>query len=971
MQRLRMPANQDGYNKIFLHTASPSNMNGWGPLVRECDAAGIPVGVMSVGGEGIGDIVGVWENGSTVPHVPVVRFMPSDGSQDVPPYGSEIGVTAPIWWQEQKHYMSQGPEYFLYNDRIVFKQGNELARIHSDWLGAFFSEVGRLAVADPDGPFRIAPFGFSSGTPEKAHWKTPGMQEYLTLAHNDPHHFLVCLHEYSYNISDIYDGYPYKIGRFHLLHEACTEMGLNWPDIVIHEWGWELGNIPGPTDALRDIDEIGELYAYYPNILFAGVWTCQPFQGSGIQNKVAAIIPDIKEHTLVARYEVGPGSPTTPPIEPPPIDPPIEPPVDPPTEVRGIRLDRYEIKHEDCGFRIHDRLPFHMRFENVTESPVQYGGMGAMITRWDGQHEVPYYWQQSYGGPNAKLNPGYGPGSDEGWDDSWKANELGTFAMYIFLTFDPTAYQKSNHPATIHDGHLMTEPFWFTIGSLLEPGGPIESPVPPVEPPVEPPIDPPPDGEKHKVVVWKKAQEHTRANWETFGGGAHDEYKRTTTASLDDSVTMYMAGNDESYVVLWDPGLPSQVQAKAYYDEHAIRYEERWAFTTPGGPDPEPPEGEFMYEIWPTDGEHLVTQPFGANPEYYDQFGYPGHEGIDLRSPLSTPYFCPYPGTITRCRDTRSDGQPSAYGWHIIIDHGNGYTTLLAHMEAEPLVNVGETVLTGQIVGYSGNTGNSSGPHMHLTLKKEGYVHPGWECCPGYIDPWPFLQHLYQQQPPPPSGDRYDMVDYMAPLSEYGGLYEVETKVNGNPSGQQRHQSQRPGMGNEFYHTKGGDGPAHHSEWEQLNITGEFIQRGIDTSPSPETYYTLTDANGAPWINWLKRYIAVGEVTVSHPRVTNYRKADCGKIDGPTATTDYIKFVAFHQQWEGYNGIVLSNVVELAWSKTPDFSRVEERYFYSRDDRAPGLVGWGNERDGRWALVSELHSPGSRPNNVRMSGCFG
>jgi hypothetical protein len=535
--------------------------------------------------------------------------------------------------------------------------------------------------------------------------------------------------------------------------------------------------------------------------------------------------------------------------------------------------------------------------------------------------------------------------------------------MYNFLTFDPDAYQKREHPETISDGHLMSDPFWFEIGSVLEPGGPIEPPTD-----IDPPIDPPP-GEKHKVVVWKKAQEHTHSNWEVFGGAAHDEYKRTTTASLDDSVTMYNVGNEESYVVLWDPGLPSQVQAKAYYDEHSIRYEERWAFTTPGDIEP-PPGEEFMYERWPTDS-HAVTQHFGANPGYYGQFGFPGHEGIDLASPLGTPYYCPFGGTITRRRDTRSDGQPSAYGWHIIIDHNNGYTTLLAHMDPEPPVQVGETVLTGQIVGYSGNTGNSSGPHMHLTLKKEGYVHPGWECCPGYTDPWPFLQHLYQQPPPPPPSNKYDMSEYMMPSSEYASLYEVETKVQGEPRGQQRHQSQRPGMGTIFYHTKGGDGPAHHSEWEQLNTTDAYIQRGIDTSPSPTTYYTLTDANGAPWINWLKRYMAVGEVTASYPRVTNYNKSDCSVISGPSETTDYIKFVAYHESFECYNGIVLSNVIELAWSKNPDFSRVEERYFYSRDDRAPGLVGWGNERDGRWALVSELHQPGSRPNNVRMSGCFG
>ena len=95
-----------GYNKIFFHMSSTGNRSGWGDLVRACDAAGIPVSVMSVGGEGIGDIVAQWDNGSLIPHVPVVRYMPRDGGQDVPPYGAPIASSAKAWWEWQKSMFS-------------------------------------------------------------------------------------------------------------------------------------------------------------------------------------------------------------------------------------------------------------------------------------------------------------------------------------------------------------------------------------------------------------------------------------------------------------------------------------------------------------------------------------------------------------------------------------------------------------------------------------------------------------------------------------------------------------------------------------------------------------------------------------------------------------------------------------------------------------------------------------------------
>lgn len=57
----------------------------------------------------------------------------------------------------------------------------------------------------------------------------------------------------------------------------------------------------------------------------------------------------------------------------------------------------------------------------------------------------------------------------------------------------------------------------------------------------------------------------------------------------------------------------------------------------------------------------------------------------------------------------------SSWGNYVKIDHGNGYTTLYAHM-SRYIVSVGDTVTQGQVIGYVGSTGNSTGNHCHFEM---------------------------------------------------------------------------------------------------------------------------------------------------------------------------------------------------------------------------------------------------------------
>ncbi len=138
--------------------------------------------------------------------------------------------------------------------------------------------------------------------------------------------------------------------------------------------------------------------------------------------------------------------------------------------------------------------------------------------------------------------------------------------------------------------------------------------------------------------------------------------------------------------------------------------------------------------LWPTDYA-VITQPFGAHPEIYSQWGLPGHEGIDFRAPTGTNVYAAADGVVYRV-----EPQPvGAYGRQVRLRHRAGYRTVYAHLD-ETLVADGDFVKAGQIIGKADNTGNSYGSHLHLTLKHDGATDRGETSYPyDIIDPTPFL----------------------------------------------------------------------------------------------------------------------------------------------------------------------------------------------------------------------------------------
>lgn len=90
------------------------------------------------------------------------------------------------------------------------------------------------------------------------------------------------------------------------------------------------------------------------------------------------------------------------------------------------------------------------------------------------------------------------------------------------------------------------------------------------------------------------------------------------------------------------------------------------------------------------------------------------HYGLDFAAPQGTPIYATADGTVTTAGSTGN-----GYGNHVIINHGYGYETLYGHM-VRVKVNNGQTVKRGEVIGWVGSTGKSTGPHCHYEVNKYG-----------------------------------------------------------------------------------------------------------------------------------------------------------------------------------------------------------------------------------------------------------
>lgn len=110
---------------------------------------------------------------------------------------------------------------------------------------------------------------------------------------------------------------------------------------------------------------------------------------------------------------------------------------------------------------------------------------------------------------------------------------------------------------------------------------------------------------------------------------------------------------------------------------------------------------------------NIITSEFGYRRDPFTGKT-KGHSGMDLAVPTGTPIRAALPGTVTV--STYNQG---GYGYYVMIDHGNGLSTLYGHC-SQLLSRVGRTVEAGDVIALSGSTGRSTGPHLHFEVRVNG-----------------------------------------------------------------------------------------------------------------------------------------------------------------------------------------------------------------------------------------------------------
>jgi murein DD-endopeptidase MepM/ murein hydrolase activator NlpD len=209
----------------------------------------------------------------------------------------------------------------------------------------------------------------------------------------------------------------------------------------------------------------------------------------------------------------------------------------------------------------------------------------------------------------------------------------------------------------------------------------------------------------------KKATEKAKAELQTLGRQLSDQKKIVADTTKENNALLNDTKNSQAN---YSKLLATRQQQKEAFEREVDSLQEQLKITIDPTHIPKTGTGVLVYPL----DTIRVTQYFGnttfatKNPQIYTTGSHPG---IDFAASIGTPVKAALGGTVVAAAnmDVAGGGRCRAYGKWIMIKHTNGLSTLYGHLS---LIGVtkGQTVSTGDIIGYSGNTGATTGPHLHF-----------------------------------------------------------------------------------------------------------------------------------------------------------------------------------------------------------------------------------------------------------------
>lgn len=232
--------------------------------------------------------------------------------------------------------------------------------------------------------------------------------------------------------------------------------------------------------------------------------------------------------------------------------------------------------------------------------------------------------------------------------------------------------------------------------------------------------------EKDSLEVNRTEEQKRKLALETEKNKLQVKQKSLDIVKAEQAKELAVTKNQESnYKAI----LADKKKKKEAFEKELFDYENKLKYVlNPGSI----PKANTSALSWPLDSV-LITQQFGKTNASGRLYVSGTHNGVDFRAAVGTPVKSSGNGVVAGTGDTDADCKGVSFGRWILIKYDNGLATTYGHL-SKISVTPGQQVLAGDVVGYSGNTGYSTGPHLHVSMYPADAVKPVTRpsaSCPG------------------------------------------------------------------------------------------------------------------------------------------------------------------------------------------------------------------------------------------------
>lgn len=213
-------------------------------------------------------------------------------------------------------------------------------------------------------------------------------------------------------------------------------------------------------------------------------------------------------------------------------------------------------------------------------------------------------------------------------------------------------------------------------------------------------------GEKQKLETNKNTQETKKKDLIKMQSELSDKKKAVEYTKSEQSKVLKETKNQEK---TFQQILKDKLAQKAAFEKEIFEFESKIKYTL--NPSSIPKSGSTVLS-WPVE-KVRITQRFGKSVAAKRLYVSGSHNGMDFGVPIGTKIMAAAGGTVLGVGDTDTACKGVSFGRWVFIRHDNGLSSIYAHLSVISATE-GQRVETGDVIGYSGNTGYSTGPHLHF-----------------------------------------------------------------------------------------------------------------------------------------------------------------------------------------------------------------------------------------------------------------